>query len=181
MSEVNITIGTLSTMRKDLSERALESLKGQSTKYAKRLGDVAIKTTNRSDLLDGTTINRPSILAYTGRRRIVRKIMPDFVMNIRSMPTPEGILTSFPLHILGITREGTPIIDPAIRDSYSVVHIPSESDSDRYNPVGMLTDLAFTVDTDNLVTVNGQNTVTIQEYNLFDKIVTEFESRSEIK
>lgn len=178
MSEVNTEVGVLSKMNRELSNSTLEELKGTSGKYAERLKRVADATFMRGDLLGGTTIGGPSVLAY-GRKNRLREVNVKRAMYVRDMKTPEGTLTMFPLHIVGVTNEGVPIIDTDTEGSYAVVHIPNGSQSDRHNPAGMVIDLAFTVDEDNLVTVNGQNTVTADEYELFDSIVREFERRAE--
>jgi hypothetical protein len=181
MSETLNTVAELSRMKRALNASTLEALRGPSEKYAERLKTVADKTFMNGRHVGGTTIGRPSVLSYSRRGRLIETCTEaGFGMYVRNIPTPEGVLTMFPLHTLGISAEGVPIIDPTIEGSYSVVHIPHGVESDLHNPAGMRVDLAFTVDRDNLVTTNGQNTASVQEYELFDAIVTEFERRAEL-
>lgn len=179
MSEVVNEIGTLSRMKRELSNSSIEELKGTNTKYAERLKRVADATFMRSNLLDGTTIGGPSVLTY-GRLGRLKEATAPGAMYVRRMETPEGTLIMFPMHILGISGDGVPIIDPLTEASYSVVHVPGEGKSYECSPLRMVVDLTFTVDEFNLVTVNGQNTVTPEEYELFDSIVCEFERRAEL-
>ncbi len=183
MTEVQNEIAQLSRMKRELNALTLEALKGPTGKYADRLKAVADKTFMNGRHVSGTTIGGPSVLAYGQKGRLVEtsvnSVRKNFAMYVRDIPTPEGTLTMFPLHTLGVTREGTPIIDPTIEGSYSVVHIPANVESDRHNPSGMNVDLAFNVDQDNLITVNG-NTATVQEIELFDAIVNEYERLAEL-
>lgn len=178
MTEALNKVAELSQMRRELNNQTLEALKGSTIKYADRLTAVADKTFMNGLYVGGTTIGGPSVLAYGHRGRLVEKslsaVRKNFAMYVRDIPTPEGRLTMFPLHTLAISGEGTPIIDPAIEGSYTIVHTPKGVESDWHNPFGMKVDLAFTVDRDNLITVNG-NTATVQEIELFDAIVNEYE------
>jgi hypothetical protein len=181
MSDISFEIGQLSQMNMELNKETLDTLRGNKGKYAQRLGEVATRTFRRSNLLSGTTTGGPSVLAYGMKNRLqVTQVADRFSMYVREMPTPHGRLVMFPLHTIGLTVEGTPIIDPKVEGSYSVLHTPKTNSHHPYNPADMKADMAFTVDADNLVTVNGQNTATIQELVLFDRIVTELESRAEI-
>jgi hypothetical protein len=181
MSDLSFEIGQLSQMNLELNKDTLNSLRGNTGKYAQRLGKVATKTFMHSHLLGGTTIGGPSVLTYGRKNRLQEKVLKGTGMYVRNMPTSAGDLIMFPLHTIGLSSEGTPIIDPEILErSYTVLHAPKGSSTSRSNPAQMRADLAFTVDEDNLVTVNGQNTATIQELVLFDRIVTEFEQRAEI-
>lgn len=180
MSEINAEVGELSKMKRELSADSLEYLKGDPGKYVDRLTAVADATFGKSRLLSGTLNGSPSVLTH-GRRGRLREVRVPRGMYFREMKTPEGTLSMFPLHIIGLTNEGVPIIDPDVEGSYAVVHIPAGSDSQSYEPANMSVDMAFTVDQDNLVTVDGQNTVTAEEYALFDAVVNEFERRAQIK
>lgn len=178
MTEALNKVAELSRMRRELNNQTLEALKDPNKKYAERLKAVASKTFMNGLHVGGTTIGGPSVLAYGRKGRLVEKsvssVRKNFGMYVRDIPTPEGRLTMFPLHTLAISGEGTPIIDPTIEGSYTVVHTPTGVKSDRHNPFGMKADLAFTVDQDNLITVNG-NTANVQEIELFDAIVNEYE------
>ena len=98
---------------------------------------------------------------------------------MRNIPTPEGNLVTFPRKTVGITREGQPIVDPEAENCYSIVHVPNVNghSGELYKLEKMTIDMAFTVDQDNLVTVDGLNLASAAEYALFDSIVGEFESR----
>lgn len=183
MAEALNEIAELSRMKRELNLQTLEALKGPTGKYAERLEAVADKTFMNGKYVGGTTIGGPSVLAYGRKGRLVetpvRSVRKNFGMYVRNIPTPEGKLTMFPLHTLGVSGEGTPIIDPAIEGSYTVVHIPASVESDSHNPLGMKVDLAFNVDQDNLITVNG-NTATVQEIELFDAVVNEYERLADL-
>ncbi len=183
MAEVQNEIAELSRMRRELNAQTLEALKGPTGKYADRLKAVADKTFLNARHVGGTAISGPSVVSYGHKGRLVEtpvnSVRKNFAMFVRAIPTPEGTLTMFPLHTIGVTREGTPIIDPAIEGSYTVVHIPAYVESDSHNPSGMNVDLAFNVDQDNLITVNG-NTATAREIQLFDAIVNEYERLADL-
>lgn len=181
MAEALNEIAELSRMKWELNNQTLEALKGPTGKYADRLEVVADKTFGRGQHVRGTTILRPSMLTHGRKGRLAEVTMPKgFGMYTRNISTPEGKLIMFPLHTVGLAREGAPIIDPDIEGSYTVVHSPTYLESDLHNPIGMRVDLAFTVDKDNLVTVNGTQTATIQEAELFDAIVNEFERLADL-
>ena len=172
-------VGELSAMNRDLSSSCLGELRGSAGGYSKRLDLVAEKTFRRGDLMRGTTVSRPSVLKYGARGRLIKQATPiGFRMYVRNIPTTQGNLVIFGMHTIGATYEGTPIIDTEQEGSYTVAHIPDNGTFDLYNPADMKTDLLFTVDSFDLVTVNGQNPVTAQEYQLFDEIVQEFERRA---
>lgn len=178
MNEMN----ELSRMNRQLKPELSEELRGKSGKYSERLAIVAERTFRRSDLLKGTTISRPSLLVHGKRDRLQSKVMPiGFSMYTREIRTENGHLVMYPLHVTGLSFDGTPIIDPSVEGSYSIVHSLNDSDGkfiNTSNPLDQKADLSFTVDEDNLVTVNGMNPVTAEEYALFDSIVCEFESRA---
>ena len=180
MSKPTIEVGVLSVMNRELSEATKDALKGVSGGYVDRLNKVAQDTYLRGDWVSGTTISRPSIVMYGEKHRLRTEIMPPgFTMYVREIETPEGYLVMFPMHTIGMTKEGTPVINPSEDKGYTIAHLPAvELGSDLYNPAEMKADLIFTVDRDNLVTVNGMNPVTATEFTLFDDIVCEFERRA---
>ncbi len=182
MRDPVVEVGELSVMRRELNNATIQELRGESGKYVDRLRKVAEVPTSTSGLLGGTNISRPSILRYGKFNRLEVETMPiSFSMNVREIPTAEGYLVVFPMHTIGISLEGTPIIDPSSgQDSVTVVHVPTRDGgwTETQNPAGMKVDLAFTVGQENTVTVNGMNTVTATEYALFDSIVCEFERRA---
>ena len=175
-------VGELSAMKRELLPGVLQELRGESGSYADRLRKVADTTYLRNTALNGTTISRPTVLRHVRNNRLQQEVMPaGFGMFVREIPTPQGYLVMFPLHTVALSMNGTPIIDPSILgESYTIVHIPKNSSqrTNTMNPAEMRADLAFTVDKDNLVTVNGMNPVTAIEYALFDEIVCEFERRA---
>ena len=175
-------VGELSAMKRELLPGVLQELRGESGGYADRLRKVADMTYLRNTALNGTTISRPTVLRHIRNNRLQQEDMPvGFRMDVREIPTPQGYLVMFPLHTVALSMNGTPIIDPSILgESYTIVHIPKNPlrAPRTTNPAEMRADLAFTVDKDNLVTVNGMNPVTATEYELFDEIVCEFERRA---
>ncbi len=181
-SEVLAQVEELTIMRRILTQETLEALKSDSTKYTDRLKKINERKF-QNVLVRGTNISRPSILTYASRSRLRVETLPaGFSMNVHNIRTKQGDLVIFPMQTIGISSEGTPIIGrPLDKKSYSIVHIPFEPNYEIHNPAGMKVDLAFSVDQDNLVTVNGMNPVNADEYALFDAIVCEFERQLEIK
>jgi hypothetical protein len=183
MRQPLVEVGELSLMKSSSTVSDIESLRGNSGKYVNRLSSVADATRLRGDLLGGTTISRPAVIAQGHRNRLQREVMPiGFAMYVREIETPVGRLVMFPMHTVGVTNEGRMIIDPALnKESYSIAHVVHESNDwshGYFSPADSVVDLVFTVDSDNLVTTNGMNPVTADEYRLFDEIVCEFEQRA---
>lgn len=175
-------VAALSDMRRNLGQKTLEALRGNTDSYAERLKDVADKSFMHSRLLSGTTIAGPGILALDKRSRVRERNMTKFAMYVRELPTEAGHLVMFPLRITSVSLDRRPIIDPDAREGfYSIVHVPRPDDASGWwslsSPSDIQIDMAFTVDPDNLVTVDGTNPATAKEYELFDNIVQEFESR----
>jgi hypothetical protein len=175
-------VGELSVMNRDLSTQTKESLRGTGGSYVSRLESLLQVTSGKPWILSGTSVGRPTVLTHNRRSRLQEEIMPaGFQMPIRELETPEGLLVVFPMSTMGITSEGTPIIDIAPNNTgYTVAHLPSDKNKieERHNPVTMHADLLFTVDQDNLVTKNGKDVVNGEEYALFDSIVCEFERQA---
>lgn len=174
-------INQLSEMRRTLARNVTEDLRGDSGRYLDRLTAVAERSFMRGHLVGGTTISRPSILTHGKRGRLTTETMaPGFSMYVRDIPTEHGFLVIFPMRTVDISEEGTPVIElPGDEKFYTVAHVPKNPNggTEKFNPAGMTVDLAFTVDCDNYITVNGLNAVTAEEHTLFDEIVCEFESR----
>lgn len=168
-------VGELSRMKRELNGETLASLEGNRGKYAERLQAVADATFRNGRHVGGTTIGGPSALVRNKRGRIRQEVLRGTAMYVREMPTPEGVISMFPLHTEGMTQDGRPIIDPSIEGSYTVLHRPEGRLRVAHSPHEMIADLIFTVDADNLVTIAGQTVATAQERELFDAIVVEFE------
>jgi hypothetical protein len=173
MTNARETVGELSKMNRELNRDTLVGLEGNREGYATRLKAVADHTFMNGRNVRGTTIGAPGILTLDKRGR-TREIDAKTSMYVREIYTPEGKLSMFPFHIIAVSYNGTPIIDPDIEGSYSVVHLPKiEGQSQSvHDPCDMRADLTFTVDRDNLITVDGNTAVEIA---LFDDIVEEFE------
>ncbi len=174
MSNAVERVGELSRMKRELNGETLASLEGNRGKYAERLQAVADKTFMNGKYVGGTTIGGPSALVRGRRGRTTEETL-KLAMYVREMPTPEGVISMFPLHTEGMTQDGRPIIDPAIEGSYTVLHRPEGRSRVAHSPHAMIADLIFTVDSDNLVTIAGQTVATAEERELFDAIVVEFE------
>lgn len=179
MADLAETVSELSQMRRNLQPDILTGLRDQRATYVDRLKRVAQETFARHDLLPGTTISNPSMLQY-GRRGRLQTVYPKdrFSMYVRNFEVPGGSVVAFPLKTVGVSIDGIPIIDPELdKSSYTVAHLPDVDGNNihEYCPSKMRTDLVFTVDAEDYVTVDGMNRVTAAEYVLFDSIVTEFE------
>ena len=179
MAEVLDTVSQLSWMRRNLGSVTLEALRNDKGGYVERLKDVADRSFMYGQRLGGTTTASPSVLAFGPRSRVREQVLKGHAMFHREMPTSEGRLVMFPLKVVALSQDSIPIIDPnALNDSYSIVHAPNDSRGfSRYSPAQTRIDMAFSVDNDNLVTVNGASRATVQEHILFDQLVNEFESR----
>lgn len=181
MGNIIERVGELSTMNKDLSAQTLEEFRGQVDKFADRLKKVQEVPIWQRPALRGTHITNPRVLAYNNRGRLEELVLRDpNGMSVSHLLTAEGNLVLMPLHVIGATSDGRPVVDPGVKGSFSIAHALFISGNDFLDAARMRTDLIFTADADNLVTVNGQNPVTAEEYALFDQIVQEFEHRGQV-
>ncbi len=172
-----LKVAELSLLNTDLDEVTKKELKGPNGEYVERLGKI-----RRGPLLGGTNISSPSAVVLDHRHRTHIEVMSGFHMDVPVVETPEGTLLIFPLRTIGLTGDFRPIIDkPGKPGCYTVAHAPfslNPSRGDIYSPANLKVDLLFSVDSDDLVTLNGIDTPTAEEYELFDSIVKEFEGLS---
>jgi len=182
MTDTLELVGELSQMRRTLSQETQESLRGESGNFVRRLGRVTWGN-GESGSVGGTNISRPSLMIpQSGSRRPGLEVMPPgYSFSVFNIRMPQGNLVALPLRIIGLTDEGTPIIDPEDTESFSIIHVPNgpELITEIHNPGGIVgVDLAFSVDKYDRVDVCGKTTMNSAEYGLFCDIVQEFEARS---
>lgn len=175
-------------IHRNLPASMIEQLQGPRGNYVQRLENIRTSRNGspRSDsYIGGTGVGRPSYLVFNKKGRTEQFITePGTVIGPSTIEIDTGHIVIFPGHAIGINQNGTPIFDMSIDGSYTMVHLPNENISKLgtmgdtiYNPYQMSADLIFCVDKFDHVTVNGTDTATVDEYELFDGLVKEFERR----
>lgn len=179
-------------MKRQLPQHVLDKLREQSSQTLDKMrgpvGNYAVRLAKVHDraLLHGDLVRSASTLAtwalVRGRKHRVKERLLQIALRTMYLPATHGNVVAFSHSTVGLSRDKRPIIDPVVQadSAFTIAHVPWDvgtASGETHNLARMKVDMAFTVDSDDNVTIDGRNAATAGEYALFDDLVSEFESR----